>query len=338
MTRLIYRTEELEAEHDYPTPHVECGQRLHGGFDLAETYISPRSRYRVPAIKAWQSHLERRQVPLVEASVALLARPHFPSKAQQVFLLQQDVARSFWDSLTMMGRVQAHGQALAELDVPDFQSIIAEDISSWALGHLDKGLLSSHGWDEGGRPGSGVGGHDTMLFAARDLLFGHHRYPLPPETGSVGRPTRPREMHQLPPEHESMLVFLMDRLMTKVRALRVLNFFEAVIGAQETFCDRRREAAHATQLIARIRQDKAIHLAWLRVMISEFRGATVQSVSGGRVRGADILNPVWQAMVHWHAIEMYETTQPSEKATITQSLLALTQGDQLLNAFEALST
>lgn len=145
-------------------------------------------------------------------------------------------------------------------------------------------------------------------------------------------------MHQLPPEHESMLVFLMDRLMTKVRALRVLNFFEAVIGAQETFCDRRREAAHATQLIARIRQDKAIHLAWLRVMISEFRGATVQSVSGGRVRGADILNPVWQAMVHWHAIEMYETTQPSEKATITQSLLALTQGDQLLNAFEALST
>ena len=34
MSKLEYSKQEIEAEHDYQTLHVECGQKLHGGFDL----------------------------------------------------------------------------------------------------------------------------------------------------------------------------------------------------------------------------------------------------------------------------------------------------------------
>jgi len=33
MNQLVFTREEIEAEHDYATPHVESGLQLHGGFD-----------------------------------------------------------------------------------------------------------------------------------------------------------------------------------------------------------------------------------------------------------------------------------------------------------------
>jgi hypothetical protein len=94
-------------------------------------------------------------------------------------LLQWGCGQTLWNALTVTGVVEARGLALTQIVAPDFQSFIVEDISQTTVGHLGKGLLKAHGFDEGGVPGSGQGGHDTMWFAARDLIFGKNAYPMP---------------------------------------------------------------------------------------------------------------------------------------------------------------
>ena len=91
MKKVVYTREELEAEHDYATPHIECGLKLHGGFDEKGNYISPRTRYRWDAIAAWHEQLNASGVPIVEASTSLLREPNFPNVEQQIFLLKNGI-------------------------------------------------------------------------------------------------------------------------------------------------------------------------------------------------------------------------------------------------------
>ena len=337
MAKLVYTKEELEAEHDYATPHVACGLKLHGGFDADGNYLSPRTRHRWDAIHAWHEQLAARGVPVVEATTALLTEPNFPNVPQQLLLLRHGVEQSFWNSITVVGLLEARGRALAEVQAPDFQDIIMEDISGTALGHINKGLLTSHGWDEGGAPDSGVGGHDTIWFAVRDLIFGRNRYPVPEAPASIAREKPEREMAALPPAHEMLISFLMNLLMIEVRAERAFDFYERVISAEETFTDKPEESAQAVALINRIRADESVHVAWLRAAISEFRSFTVRSVSGAGLSGAAILDPVWEKMVHWHAVEIHETNRPANMAAIKEAMLARENGVALLAEFEALA-
>ncbi len=336
MTKLIYTREEIEAEHDYATQHVECGLRLHGGFDEDGNYLTPRTKHRWDAINAWHEQLKKRGVPIVEATTKLLTEPNFPNVDQQILLLKNGIEQSFWDSLTITGLIEARGKALADVTAPDFQNIVVEDISGTALGHMNKGLLSAHGWDEGGMD-SGIGGHDIMWFAARDLVFGKDKYPIPEAPASIGREKDDREMLALPPECEGLIAFLMNLLMIEVRAERAFDFYERVISCDEVFTDRRREAEHAVLLVDRIRQDESVHVAWLRAAISEFRSFTIKTVDGNEASGADILDPVWEKMVHWHAVEMHETTRPAAIAAMKEKVLSTDNGGELYRQFEALA-
>jgi hypothetical protein len=337
MSKLVYSKQEIEAEHDYATLHVECGLKLHGGFDAEGHYISPRTRHRWDAINAWHEQLKDRDVTVVEASTELLTEPNFPNVEQQVHLLKHGIEQSFWDSLTITGLIEARGKALADLTAPDFQKITEEDITGTALGHMNKGLLTSHGWDEGGIPDSGIGGHDVMWFAARDLVFGKDKFPIPEAPASIGRDKEEREMLQLPEVHERLISFLMNLLMIEVRAERAFDFYERVISSTETFVDRPKEAAHAVELVNRIRMDESVHVAWLRAAISEFRSFTIKCVDGNLVSGAEILDPVWEKMVHWHAVEMHETTRPTNIAEMKKIMLAIENGKAVYEQFEALA-
>lgn len=337
MSKLVYSKQEIEAEHDYQILHVECGLKLHGGFDANDHYLSPRTRHRWDAINNWHKQLVDRGVPVVEASTQLLTEPNFPTIPQQILLLKHGIEQSFWDSLTITGLIEARGKALAEVQAPDFQTVIVEDISETALAHMNKGLLTSHGWDEGGIPDSGIGGHDTMWFAARDLVFGKDKFPLPEAPASIGREKPEREMLALPAEHEMLISFLMNLLMIEVRAERAFDFYERVIGSPETFIEKPKEAAHAVELINRIRIDESVHVAWLRAAISEFRSFTIRTVDGAEVPGAEILDPIWEKMVHWHAVEMHETQKPLNIAAMRETILALEDGRSLLEQFESLA-
>lgn len=337
MTKRNWTRAELEAEHDYATPHVECGLKLHGGFDEHGNYLSPRTRHRWDAVNAWMQALRDEGAEIVEATTALLTEPNYPTVEQELFLLKHGIEQPLWDSLTITGLIEARGRALADLVAPDFQEIIVEDISETALGHMNKGLLTAHGWDEGGMPGTDVGGHDVMWFAVRDLVFGKDKFAIPEPPASIGRPKDAREMPAIGPEYEGVIAFLMNLLMIEVRAERTFDFYEKVIGSDEVFRDLQKEATHAVELVNRIRQDESVHVAWLRTAISEFRHFTIKTLDGKQVKGALIVDPVWKKMVHWHAVEMHEANRENNEAELRRKILATPNGEQVLDKFQELA-
>ena len=79
-----------------------------------------------------------------------------------------------------------------------------------------------------------------------------------------------------------------------------------------------------------------MHVAWLSAAISEFRSFTIKAVDGSEIPGAEILDPVWEKMVHWHAVEMHETQRPLNIERLKETVLALKGGESLFKQFEAL--
>jgi len=322
MAKLSYSTDEIMADHAYAKPHLEAGYRLHGGFDAAGHYISPRTLHRWPAIHAWTEALKS----------ALLVRDSYPNIAQQSMLLELGHGRTLWDSLSVTGVVEARGRMLAEATAPDFQSIVVEDISETAVGHLNKGLLRAHGLDEGGDPSRGEGGHDAMWFAVRDMLFGKHAYPHAEVPASLAKPDVGRLMPQIPAEYERWVLLLMNVLMIEIRAERFFNFCTSVMRDPRNFRDRRDVAEHAADLVDRIRQDEAPHVGYLTIVMSELRSFTFKTEDGNRVKGADFIDPIWRGMVQWHAV----TNIDYEHERSRKGFAAMFGDDALFRQFETL--
>jgi hypothetical protein len=336
MTQLIYDEAELMAEHRYARPQIEAGYRLHGGFDASGAYVSPRTLVRWPAVRAWQAALTARGFPLIDASTRLLSRGNYPSFEQQKLLLDLGLGQTLWNSLTVTGFVEARGRRLAEFAPPDFAEIVAEDISATATGHLGKGLLKAHGFDEGGSPERGEGGHDTMWFAVRDLLFGKDAYPLPVVPESLARPELGRLMPQIPLPHEQMILMLMNVLMIEIRAESFFAFCTRLMRAGELFRDRRAAAEEAAVLVERIRQDEAIHVAYLQTTVSELRSFTFRAEGGASVPGKAFIDPIWNGMVQWHSVTTIDHARAQTRDAIAAQLMASADGAKRLAAFDAL--
>ncbi len=300
-TPLRYSREELMTSHAYARPHEEAGYRLHGGFAADGAYVSPRTLVRWPAVTAWGEALEARGWPILDAGVELMERPGFPNFAQQRLLIGEGLGQTFWDSLTITGVIEARGRGLCDLPAPDLSRLTADDLADTATGHLGKGLLYAHGADEGGDPARpGEGAHDAMWFAARDLAFGKGAWPLASAPDSIAREVEGREMPDLPEGMEQFVKFLMNVLMIEVRAESFFDLCQRLFRDPALFGERRVGADTAAELVERIRTDEAIHVAYLRVTLSEMRSFNWRTVSGGLKRGAEILDPMWEKMIVWH--------------------------------------
>ena len=337
MTRLSYTRDELMASHAYARPHEEVGYRLHGGFDATGTYISPRVLHRWPAVRAWAAALEARGYPLIDATVQLLKRGNYPNIPQEKLLLAHGIGQPFWNSLTITGVIEARGKLLCELQAPDFQTVIEEDISQTCTGHLHKGLIYAHGADEGGDPAATeFGEHDQMWFAARDLCFGKDRYPVPEIPESIGRPDTGRLMPQLPAGFEQLILLLMNVLMIEVRAESFFSFCCQIMRDPAAFPDRREAAALAAEMVERIRTDEAIHVGYLQTAISEMRSFTFKGVDGSRVKGSDLIDPIWEGMVYWHAVTQADFSREQTREAIRTGLTKVPEGARLFAEFDAL--
>ncbi|MFP6837238.1 MAG: hypothetical protein VB948_14165 [Pseudomonadales bacterium] len=177
---------------------------------------------------------------MFDADSTLLAGPRMPSIAQQCLLLREGVGRPFWNGLTITGKIEGRGRILAEMEFPDLQEIIVEDISELALGHLTQGLLVAHAIDEGGEPDKGIGGHDVMWFVARDIAMGVGAYPDVEPPQSIGRPEEgKRWMPEIAPRYEGMLSFLMNLLMIEFRAEIGFANTQAILRTDDLFAGRR---------------------------------------------------------------------------------------------------
>ncbi|HEY0105455.1 MAG TPA: hypothetical protein VGB91_05170 [Rhizomicrobium sp.] len=336
MTKLVYSRDEIMADHAYARPQIEAGYRLHGGFDAAGTYISPRTLNRWPAVAAWQGQLESRGFPVIDASLHLLKRGPYPTAAQQKFLLGQGVGETLWNALTITGVIEARGLMLAQAVAPDFQAIVVDDISQTALGHLNKGLLAAHGYDEGGRKSQGTGGHDDMWFAVRDALFGKDAFAIPQVPDSISRPESARRMPQIGKEFEDWILLLMNVLMIEVKAESFFAFCQEVMRDRANFADRRAAADHAAELVERIRTDEAVHVAYLATVISELRSFALRTEQGATVPGASVIDPVWERMIEWHAVTAADYSRAQSRDAILARLGARSNGAALAATFDGL--
>ena len=84
-----------------------------------------------------------------EKYFSILKHDNFPSLNQAKLLLNQGEGQFLWNSLTITGIIEARGRALAEIEAPNFQDIIVEDMPYAALevANKKKALLFSYPWE-----------------------------------------------------------------------------------------------------------------------------------------------------------------------------------------------
>lgn len=339
MTRLTFSEEELMRSHDYASPHVADGQRLHGGYDASGNYVPPRILVRNPAIDAWTEALRARGGEVLSDTASLLEGIRYPTAPQMKLLIQNGLGRSFWNTLTIIGKIEAKGRLLADFPIPDFQNVIVEDISETAIGHLHRGLLKAHGIDEGGEPGKGIGGHDLMWFAARDLAFGKGAHPdiEPPERimrpGDEAGPAKPL----IHPAYHGFLNILLNLLMIEFRAELGFQFTQDLLRDPDLFRDRRAQALEAAEIIGRIRIDEEVHVRSLKLYFGEFRRVTFKTPEGGTISGRELVDPTWRDIIHWATREQPKLAMEQERKILHARILEHPDGARLLLEFEALA-
>lgn len=335
---LRFTREELLRSHDYARPQLVAGHRLHGGFDAAGRYLPPRTLVRGPAVAAWSEALRARGGDLLAADHSLLAGVRVPNHPQGRLLLAEGLGQTFWNQLTVTGRIEARGRVLRDLALPSLAEAIFEDASDWAIGHLDRGLLEAHGLDEGGEPERGIGGHDVMWFALRDLAFGTVDWPEPEVPARIGRDDDAEpQVPAIPHAIERTIGFLMNLLIIELRAELAFSFTEAMLRDPELFRERRAQALEAAAVVERIRADEAIHVASLRLYLGELRAATFRGRDGGRVPGAAVIDPLWQRLAHWATVEQPRLVAAQERETYRRRVLAHPDGARIWARFEALA-
>ena len=331
---LVYSEDELLRDHEYARPHVVAGHRMHGGFLADGTYQPPRALVREAALDAWTEALRERSGDLLDADSSLLGGKRLPTVEQGRVLLRSGLGETFWNSLTITGKIEAKGRLLAEMAFPDLQPHIVDDISEMAVGHLNKGLLYAHGIDEGGLPAEGIGGHDVMWFVARDLAFGAGCYPEvePPE--SIARPEAGRRfIPEVEPAVEGLLSLLANLLIIEFRA--EIGFAEAqhLLRSPELFTDRRAGAEEAAEIIGRIRADEEIHVRSLRLYLGELAEVQFRTIHGGTLHGAELIGRFWDGLVRWATVEQPALIAAQQRELIEARISRHPQAPDVLVAF-----
>ncbi len=334
MTQLTFTESELMAEHDYAQPQMVAGRRMHGGFLADGTYQPPRTAVRGPAVENWTAALRDRGGDLFDADASLLEGTRLPNDEQSRVLLRNGLGESFWNSLTIIGKIEAKGRLLAEVTFPDLQPVIVEDISEMGIGHLNAGLLLAHGIDEGGQPDHGIGGHDEMWFAARDLAFGEGAFPdvEPPE--NIARPDTERRIPELSPEIEGVVSFLANLLLIEFRAELGFSETQAVLRTPDLFPNRRAEAEEAAEIIGRIRTDEQIHVSSLRLYLGEIRSCTFRTIDGGTISGAEVIDRFWHDLVHWATVDQPRLQAEEQRRVLVERIMQHPEGERVLQEFD----
>jgi hypothetical protein len=333
---LVYSKAELLRSHEYARPQIEAGHHLHGGFDAHGAYIPPRVLHRGPAVQKWTAALRGRGGDLLPADSSLLAGIRFPSDAQWKLLLRENLGQSLWNTLTITGKIEGRGRVLADMSFPELQPVLVEDVTEMAVGHLNRGLLVAHGLDEGGELERGIGGHDVMWFALRDLAFGETDYP-DPEVPEIARPeSEAADIPGIPVPILRTVYFLANLLMIEFRAERGFSFTENLLRDPELFLERRAEAERAAEIVNRIRTDEEIHVTSLRLYLGELRQLTFRTADGGTLPGRDVVDPLWDGIVQWATVEQPKLAAERQRQILTERILAHTDGERILRDFNAL--
>src|SRR3954471_6859041 len=107
---MTHQLEFIEAEllstHPVTEPLVAGGVRCHGGFTDDGSYVSPRTKFRVPAIKAWQAEHEKTFGTKILHAPLELWPENFPNVEQARYLISAGVNEPLMATLTRIGTVE----------------------------------------------------------------------------------------------------------------------------------------------------------------------------------------------------------------------------------------
>ena len=333
-SKLVFTEDELLSNHEYAEPHVINGRRLHGGLLADGAYQPPRSLGRCTALDAWTEALRAKGGDLFDANSSLLSGERVPSVAQSQLLLRNGLGMTFWNTLTITGKIEAKGRLLAEAKFPDLQPFIVDDITELAIGHLNRGLLFAHGIDEGGEPDRGIGGHDEMWFIARDLVFGQHAFPDVEPAESIARPEAGRRfMPEVSPAVEGILSLLMNLLIIEFRAEIGFAATQAILRTPDLFVDKRPEAAVAAEIVERIRTDETIHVSSLQLYLGELQQVTFRTEAGGTIAGRELIDRFWSGLAHWATDEQPRQVAAQQRALLIERISQHPNSEKILQEF-----
>jgi hypothetical protein len=301
-----YTPGELLASHDYAEPLFASGRRCHGGFVADGTYVSPRTKGRVPAIKAWQQqHAKQFDTELLGLPLETWPEP-YPNVTQSRFLIEQGVPQPIIATLTRIGTVEGFGSVIRNSVVPDLQRAFDEDVKGTAMTHLQRGLYEAHARDEAGYRDEA--GHNEMWFAARDIAFDN---PVTEDETqrmlgrmgvagpSGGQPDlaaiRAAAMANrvLPDDIDFDLESLIERmtrlLLIEISAFHLFAWAETLLADDELVAGE----GEAARLVSYIRSDETPHVEYLRTVLSEMRDRTFVGQSGRTYAGTDLIGRIW---------------------------------------------
>jgi hypothetical protein len=303
--QLEWTEAELLATDEIVEPLVAAGVRCHGGFGADGQYRSPRTRFRTPAIDAWQQH-HREQWGTELLDTPLSTWPEtYPNVSQAKFLIREGVREPIVTTLTRIGTVEGFGAMIRYATVGDPQPFFVEDVAGTALAHLQRGLFEAHARDEAGF--GDEAGHKQMWFAARDVAFDH---PVTEDetaemlkrlglAGGGGAPD-PAEIQRRALEArvfddldlglEMLVQRMINILLIEISAFHTFVWAETVLSDPELVAG----DGEAARIVSYIRQDESPHVEYLKTALSEMRERTFIGESGRRYPGSEIVGTLWE--------------------------------------------
>jgi hypothetical protein len=295
-----FTEEELLADLTVAEPLIAGGVRCHGGFDDEGRYVSPRTKFRLPAITAWgEQNNARFSTEPIDVPLEWWERS-FPNVEQARFLIRAGVPEPLMATLTRIGTVEGFGANIRLLQPRDLQRHFVEDVGGTAIDHLGRGLFEAHGRDEAGWDEEA--GHKDMWFAARDIAFDRSCDELDIEAMlarmgfGAGRPGA--DGARVLPDDVPAELEMMVSLMVRVLFIEI-SAFHTFAWAEEWMSDTELVAGEgeAARLVGYIRADESPHVGYLRATLTEMRDRTWRGAGGRTYAGTEMIGRIWDPLL-----------------------------------------
>jgi hypothetical protein len=334
---------ELLATETVVEPLVVRGVRCHGGFDENGDYVSPRTKYRVPATSAWQeAHREVFGTDIIDAPLATWP-VSYPDVAQAKYLLSEGVRGPIITTLTRIGTVEGFGAMIRGLGPGDMQRFFVESIDGTCLSHLQRGLFEAQARDEAGWEAEA--GHRDMWFAARDVAFEDpltddetqrmlERMGIPSSNAPAAPAPVPQFFDDLDPGIEGMARFMLGLLFIELSAFHTFAWAEEVLSDADLVAG----DGEAARIVSYVRADETPHVEYLKAALTEMRDRTFIGRSGRKYPGVDVISQFWDAALN----ESRDVRRPAllraTLAEVEHALAGNRRRDEILEGFHACGT
>jgi hypothetical protein len=303
--QLEWAEDDLLATDAISEPLIVGDVRCHGGFDDGGAYHSPRTRYRVPAIDAWQrNHAVAFGTELIDVPLSTWPET-YPNVDQAKFLIRAGVREPIITTLTRIGTVEGFGAMIRYANVGDPQRYFDESVAGTALAHLHRGLFEAHARDEAGFEAEA--GHKQMWFAARDVAFEHpvtedetarmlERMGIGGGGSTTPDPQRIRRQMEearvfadLDLDFEMLIQRMINILLIEISAFHTFAWAETVLADTDLVAGE----GEAARLVSYIRQDETPHVEYLKTALTEMRDRTFVGESGRKYPGTEVVDTLW---------------------------------------------